>query len=380
MPRLDQLCNIQYGYAFNADLFTTKSSQGVPPVRIRVVVRGYTETYRPESFSEAYRVHDGDILIGMDGEFNVARWHGGDAALNQRVCKITPRNNIHSQYLFYFLPQALKRIEDQTPFVTVKHLSAKKLSAIEVPDISMMEQANIAERLDIITTLLANRRQVDEKLAELPKARFVEMFGDPVVNPMGWEKHRLDELGTCKNGMNFHNGDSGVELHCLGVGDFKNHSVITDCQILPKVSLNQIPSQDYLLKDDDIVFVRSNGNKDLVGRCLAVYPKNTPTTFSGFCIRFRADERSPITTEYLLSVLKTSGIRSMMAGRGANIQNLNQKMLSALPIPLPPLDLQRRFAAFARACAAQRAACARQIAVLETLRGKLLQDAFGAAG
>ena len=70
----------------------------------------------------------------------------------------------------------------------------------------------------------------------------------------------------------------------------------------------------------------------------------------------------------------------MMAGRGANIQNLNQKMLSALPIPLPPLDLQRRFAAFARACAAQRAACARQIAVLETLRGKLLQDAFGAAG
>ena len=180
--------------------------------------------------------------------------------------------------------------------------------------------------------------------------------------------------------MNFHNGDSGVELHCLGVGDFKNHSVITDCQILPKVSLNQIPSQDYLLKDDDIVFVRSNGNKDLVGRCLAVYPKNTPTTFSGFCIRFRADERSPITTEYLLSVLKTSGIRSMMAGRGANIQNLNQKMLSALPIPLPPLDLQRRFAAFARACAAQRAACARQIAVLETLRGKLLQDAFGAAG
>lgn len=380
MPRLDQLCNIQYGYAFNADLFTTKSSQGVPLVRIRDVVRGYTETYTPESFSEAYRVHDGDILIGMDGEFNVARWHGGDAALNQRVCKITPRNNIHSQYLFYFLPQALKRIEDQTPFVTVKHLSAKKLSAIEVPDISMMEQANIAERLDIITTLLANRRQVDEKLAELPKARFVEMFGDPVVNPMGWEKHRLDELGTCKNGMNFHNGDSGVELHCLGVGDFKNHSVITDCQILPKVSLNQIPSQDYLLKDDDIVFVRSNGNKDLVGRCLAVYPKNTPTTFSGFCIRFRADERSPITTEYLLSVLKTSGIRSMMAGRGANIQNLNQKMLSALPIPLPPLDLQRRFAAFARACAAQRAACARQIAVLETLRGKLLQDAFGAAG
>ena len=59
---------------------------------------------------------------------------------------------------------------------------------------------------------------------------------------------------------------------------------------------------------------------------------------------------------------------------------LNVTKLKSLCVHLPPLPAQRRFAAFARACAAQRAACARQIAVLETLRGKLLQDAFGAAG
>lgn len=304
-----------------------------------------------------------------------------EAATNQAIAGLHLHDErIDAAYLYYFLISIKEKVLRLGRGVTQNNINLKILRNIDVPVPPLAEQQRIVRELQQVGALLANRRQVDEKLAELPKARFVEMFGDPVVNPMGWEKHRLDELGTCKNGMNFHNGDSGVELHCLGVGDFKNHSVITDCQILPKVSLNQIPSQDYLLKDDDIVFVRSNGNKDLVGRCLAVYPKNTPTTFSGFCIRFRADERSPITTEYLLSVLKTSGIRSMMAGRGANIQNLNQKMLSALPIPLPPLDLQRRFAAFARACAAQRAACARQIAVLETLRGKLLQDAFGAAG
>ena len=85
--------------------------------------------------------------------------------------------------------------------------------------------------------------------------------------------------------MNFHYDDTGVEIHCLGVGDFKDLSIIADTTILPKILLNEMPSNDYLLQNDDIVFVRSNGNKALVGRSLAIYPNDTPTTFSGFCIR-----------------------------------------------------------------------------------------------
>ena len=145
--------------------------------------------------------------------------------------------------------------------------------------------------------------------------------------------------------MNFHYDDTGVEIHCLGVGDFKDLSIIADTTILPKISLNEMPSNDYLLQNDDIVFVRSNGNKALVGRSLAIYPNDTPTTFSGFCIRFRKDDDS-IIVPYLLRVLKTDAIRKKMAGRGANIQNLNQQILSNLEIPIPPLALQQQFAAF----------------------------------
>ena len=153
------------------------------------------------------------------------------------------------------------------------------------------------------------------------------------------------EMGYCKNGMNFHTGDRGIEIHCLGVGDFKNYSVIDGTDHLPIISLNEAPSEESMIQDGDIVFVRSNGNKALVGRCLVVYPRSTLTTYSGFCIRYRltSDE---VNTAYLLRVLKTDSMRERMAGRGANIQNLNQQILATLEIPTPPMKLQEQFATF----------------------------------
>ena len=180
---------------------------------------------------------------------------------------------------------------------------------------------------------------------DLIKARFVEMFGDPVQNEKKWSTRPLLSMGSCKNGMNFHYEDSGVEINCLGVGDFKNHSIIVDTAKLPKVSLNEMTSLEYLLQDDDIVFVRSNGNKQMVGRSVAVYPGTVPTTFSGFCIRYRRNS-DEVITPYLLRVLKADSVRQQMYGRGANIQNLNQQTLSSLNIPVPPKVMQEQFALF----------------------------------
>lgn len=177
------------------------------------------------------------------------------------------------------------------------------------------------------------------------QSRFIELFGEPVQNPLGWPTKPLLEMGHCKNGMNFHTGDSGIEIHCLGVGDFKDYSVIDGTDNLPTVSLNEMPTEESMLRNGDIVFVRSNGNKALVGRCLVIYPHNTPTTYSGFCIRYRL-RSNEVNVAYLLHVLKTESMRKMMTGRGANIQNLNQQMLAALDIPTPPIEVQEQFAAF----------------------------------
>lgn len=256
-----------------------------------------------------------------------------------------------------------------------RHFKWLKESEISVPDAET--QKEIRERLDLLSIIIERQEEALEKYDELVKSRFIEMFGDPVTNPMGWKVKSLLELGDCKNGMNFHKGENGVDLHCLGVGDFQNLSVIPDTSVLPIVSLNEKPSKEYLLQDGDIVFVRSNGNKNLVGRCLAVYPHDTQTTFSGFCIRYRISNADEVLTEYLLQVLKHESMRQKMTGRGANIQNLNQQMLSALQIPLPPIDLQRQFIEFAELTDKSKLTIQKSLDHLAELRDSLLQEYFG---
>ena len=121
---LRQLTRIISGYPFDSKLFSDSNATGRPLIRIRDVVRGYTETYTTEDCPTQYIIHKNDILIGMDGDFNVGKWQTEDALLNQRVCLIQSVSDLLlNDYLFYFLPKPLKQINDVTPSVTVKHLS-----------------------------------------------------------------------------------------------------------------------------------------------------------------------------------------------------------------------------------------------------------------
>ena len=255
-------------------------------------------------------------------------------------------------------------------------ITRQGLEKVEIEVCSIEQQIIIVDSLRKIEAVITARQQQLHKLDELVKARFVEMFGDPVENPMKWETMPFLSIGDCKNGMNFHYEDSGVDIHCLGVGDFKNHSTIRDTTALPKVSLNEMPTDEYLLKDEDIVFVRSNGNKALVGRSVAVYPGNTPTTFSGFCIRYRKNDDS-VAIQYLLRVLKCESIRRKMAGRGANIQNLNQQILSNLVIPIPPIELQNQFADFIAQCDKSKFVVQQALEKAQLLFDSLMQQYFG---
>ena len=216
-------------------------------------------------------------------------------------------------------------------------------SWISVP--TMEEQREVARLLDAVVEKITEAQDFKNKLDELVKSRFIEMFGDPIENPFGWDTKPLGELGELKNGVNFKSVDSGTEIRCLGVGDFKDRYQISDMDLISIVSLNGKPNENQMLRDGDIVFVRSNGNKQLVGRCLAVFPGDEEVTFSGFCIRFR-NESDGLLLDYLLGCLKSDSMRKAMTGRGANIQNLSQKILSGVVMPMPPITLQQEFAAF----------------------------------
>lgn len=289
---------------------------------------------------------------------------------------IIPKDNneIDIDYLFYAIN--FMKLEKYFSGATIPHIYFKdyQREPLKLPELD--EQKKISSLFKRIDVLLENRRKQLEKYELLIKSEFVEMFGDPVVNEKGWPKKLLSDIGSCKNGMNFNNNEQGVEIHCLGVGDFKDNSVINDCSDLPIISLNEEPSKDYLLENGDIVFVRSNGNKKLVGRSIAIYPQDVPTTFSGFCIRFRKNDKS-VETLYLLNILKQDSIRRKMQGRGANIQNLNQQILGSLEIPLPPLDLQNKFAAFVQQVDKSELAVQQSLEQLETLKKSLMQEYFG---
>ena len=323
----------------------------------------------------------GDILISMIGTLGetaeVKESYGSFYGQNMFLVRIN-ENKVNKRYfLDFFKSSSVKRaLEGKQNQSTQKYLKANHIEDLTIPMLKLDEQKLIAEQLDKLSYIIKLRTDELKKLDELIKARFVEMFGDPVMNEKDWPTKPLLDMGQCKNGMNFHYDDEGVEINCLGVGDFKDFSVINNTDKLPKISLKEMPSEEYLLKDDDIVFVRSNGNKDLVGRSIAVYPGDIPTTFSGFCIRYRKHDNE-ITAPYLLRVLKADSMRVKMTGRGANIQNLNQQILRTLVIPVPPIQLQDQFADFVHQVDKSKVAVQKALDETKLLFDSLMQKYFG---
>ena len=287
---------------------------------------------------------------------------------------LLPKDNVLPEYLCYVVRHM--HLEKYFTGATIPHIYFRDYKNEQFNLDSLDKQAEIVEILGKAESIILKRRKELAELDNLIKARFFEMFGDPVQNPFGWPTRPLLEMGYCKNGMNFHTGDSGIEMHCLGVGDFKDYSVIDGTDNLPTVSLNEAPPEESMLRDGDIVFVRSNGNKALVGRCLVVYPRSTPTTYSGFCIRYRLTS-GEVNTAYLVRVLKTTSMRKKMAGRGANIQNLNQQILATLDIPMPPLELQEQFAAFVKQTDKSKVVVQKALDEAQLLFDSLMQEYFG---
>lgn len=168
---LTEVCDIQYGYPFDSSKFS--DTEGMPLIRIRDVVRGYSETFTTEEYNPIYVVNSGDILIGMDGEFNIAKWGKIPALLNQRVCRLIPKNIINKNYLYYYMFNVLKYIEAKTSFVTVKHLSAKELNKVEIYLPKMEQQVYISDTLDKINNLINKQSCQLIMLDKLVKSRKV---------------------------------------------------------------------------------------------------------------------------------------------------------------------------------------------------------------
>lgn len=145
--RLGEIAAVLNGFPFDSAKFSKES--GTPLVRIRDVTVGATDTFFAGDFDSAHLVSSGDLLIGMDGDFNSARWRSGSALLNQRVCKVAPDANLYEPRLLdRVLPPYLSAIHAETSSVTVKHLSSKTVEDIWLPLPPIAEQRRLADKLD----------------------------------------------------------------------------------------------------------------------------------------------------------------------------------------------------------------------------------------
>jgi len=319
-----------------------------------------------------------DILISVRAPVGAVNIATETCCIGRGLAAISPQKHksIH-KYLYYYLQYKENDIASMGVGSTFKAISKKDLDVIELPLPPLPVQQKIADILDRASALIEKRKAQIAKLDLLVRAKFVAMFGDPVGNPMGWKTSRLGDCGSLKNGMNFSQNDSGYSVRCLGVGDFKNLYTIESLTSISKISLSAKPTNEYLLRDSDIVFVRSNGNKELVGRSVEMFPGEDELTFSGFCIRYR-NENPNLLTIYLNNALHLPALRAALlsGGRGANIQNVNQQTLASLVIPVPPLSLQTHFATFVAYVEMQKERKKKGLELMELNYKALMQRSF----
>ncbi len=172
---LGEIAEILNGFPWKSDRFS--KSGGFPLIRIRDVTTGGTETYYDGPITNGYWVESGDILVGMDGDFNVRRWQSEKGLLNQRVCKITPNpDRFDTRLLEYLLPGYLRLINQATSSVTVKHLSSRTLAELPLPLPPLAEQRRIVAKLDALTARLARARAELDRVPDLSEKQHLSIL------------------------------------------------------------------------------------------------------------------------------------------------------------------------------------------------------------
>lgn len=348
---LPEVCTIQYGFPFDSAKFS--DSDGMPLIRIRDVVRGYSETYTTEEYKSEYIVHENDLLIGMDGEFNIAKWGKIPALLNQRVCRLAPKDSIDKYYLFYFMPIALKRIEEKTPFVTVKHLSAKELNKIEIPVLPLEEQRKIAETLSKVDELIAFRDQQLAKLDELVKARFVEMF---TANESNFPMTALNDL--CKE--IFAGGDKPSEMSQIQTDEFEFPVYANGYENLGLQGF----AKNYRVEEKSVT-ISARGT---IGYSFIREGRYTPIV--RLITAVPGDKLNVVYLKYSIDMLD-------IKSSGTSQAQLTVPNFKKMKIMEPPLPLQNEFAVFVERVDQQKQAVQQSLEKLELMKKALMQEYFG---
>ena len=294
--------------------------------------------------SSARLVPAGTVLMTSRATIGYTAVATQPMATNQGFANLVCGEFILPEYLAYWLRNQREFLIQLAGGTTFKELSKSTLKKVVLPLPPFDEQRRIASILNRAAKIERLQKQAQERLREFIPALFIKMFGDPATNPMGWDMHPLGKFCTLTQyGTSTKANGRSEGVPVLRMGNVTYHGDL-DCTNLKCVVLTQSEVEKYALRVGDILFNRTN-SKELVGKT-GIWDGRFKAVAASYFIRLRLDETciSPI---YLWAFMNSAAIKHRLfaVARGAIGQaNINAKEVKSLPLPAPPLSLQRQYA------------------------------------
>lgn len=366
---LDGKVFVLSGFAFPSVGFN--QIEGLPLIRIRDLSSATTEIRFKGKYDPLYVVSRGDVLIGMDGDFEVHRWSGDNALLNQRVCKVTSASqDIDQNFLFWYLKPKIAEIHRKTPQTTVRHLSAKDVRKIPEPPINSGEQEVVGRILDTLDTAIGETEAIIAKLQAVkqgllhdlltrgidangelrpPQAEAPDLYKQ---SPLGWIPK--DWACTALREAALPSKSSFVD------GDWIESPFITDSGIR-LIQTGNIGVGTYIDKPDNRRFISEGTFKllnckrvyggdilicrlaDPIGRACEIPDYIGPAITSVDCTIFRCDPERVDGGFALMWLNSDANLKvAQDHAAGSTRSRISRSNMAALPFPMPCLREQLR--------------------------------------
>ena len=374
--RLGDIATYINGFAFKPE---DRGTVGLPIIRIQDLTgNAYDLGFYAGNYPERIEINDGDVLISWSASLGVYVWNKGKALLNQHIFKVVfDKCEVNREYFVYAVRYKLKEMESKTHGATMKHIVKKDFDNTLIPFPTLEEQENIANLLDKISTIILVRQQQLQKLDELVKARFVEMFGELHYNRHGFKIVSVEEVCTMvKDGTHQTPQYTTDDIHgfkCLSSKDVMSQKVdwknikYIPSELHEKLYSTLKPQRDDILmskngvnygvaavNDSDEVF-------DIYVSLALLRPKPIINP-----IYFRCVLNNPDTKEQFDSSIK-----------GIGVPNLHLGEIKKTKILLPPIKLQNQFAAFVHQVDKSKVAAQKSLDEAQLLFDSLMQQYFG---
>lgn len=375
MVRLDELCIINMGQSPDSSTYN-EDGNGLPFFQGNADFGATYPVVRMWCSEPTKRAQIDDILISVRAPIGALNIANCECCIGRGLAALTVnKNSCIQKYLWYALSNKVEELNSKGTGSTFKAINKKILAETEIPLPSLDEQRKIAAVLDKVSDLIAKRRQQLDKLDELIKARFVEMFGDVIQNTKLWPQYIFSDITTSRLGKMLDAKQQTGMCQYPYLANFNVQWFRFELDNLNEMDFDEADRIEFELCDGDLL-VCEGGE---IGRCAVWHNEIQPCYFQKALHRVRC-KKEIVLPDYLAWWFKYNCDNKGFAaieGAKATISHLPGAKLKALLVSVPPIEQQNQFAAFVEQTEKTKTTISKSLEKLETLKKALMQEYFG---